>query len=364
MREPWLSQLRHNASMNRRAAAFAVLSLGALGLTVLGVSALQRMQQPDATRRMSTIASLPAACAFGADPDATGDAGSARQVRLMASTAKTWTGQPMRIADWANSKQSLLMLAKGEDPAIDTLLLYDPQTGTSASAGERRSAALLLRWSEGLGRATEQQDYAVDAAVLNQPRTAGSPLLAPVTSVIRVLNRPGTTQSLVFGSQQAVLVDSASGSCTLTINWDGDADLPLIDAAWSGDGRYLAMLMMADPNRLGPTTLRLLDMDLGQWRSAPQLAGAISAMRWRPGSHDLYVTLAHLDAPDRQDTFGAVDADTMSPIAVDGAPELFAPSYWGFVFGGDGRVLYAACGAPGADGVLRSNALCQWTVTP
>ena len=359
-----LNQLRHNARMNRRPAALAALFLGALGAAALGVAAFQRTQQPDAARRTLTIASLPKACAFGPDLDATLPAGSTRQVLFLAGATLNWRDQPVRLADWVASKQSLLIVSAGKNPSLDTLSLYLARTGADEPAGERRSDALLPRWSEGLGRATEQQDFAVDAAVLNQPRISGSPLVAPVSSAIRVLMRPGSTQSLVFGSQQAVLADSASGSCTLTVNWGGAADLPLIDAAWSSDGRFLAVLMMADSDRLGPTTLRIVDMTLGQWRTAPQTVGAISALRWRPASHDLYVTLAHPDVPDRLDTFAAIDADTLSLIEVDAAPVLFAPSYWGFVFGGDGRVLYAACGVPDSDAVLRSNALCQWTVTP
>ncbi len=349
--------------MNRRVAVLAVLFLGALGVIALGVSALLRTRQLEPAR-LPAIASMPAACAFDADSSAAAIASGARKLGFLSGAAKPWTGRPLRVADWALSKQSLLILTGSQESALDTLLLYNPRTGATDNAGQRRSATLLPRWTDGLGRATDQQDLVVDAQILNLPRAAVAQPMVLVTSLIRVLNRPDSTQSIVFGAQRAVLVDTAGGSCTLTINWEGDADLPLIDAAWSSDGRYLAMLMVADPERLGPTTLRILDMAMGKWRTVKTGDGAISAMRWRPASHDVFVALAHLEAPERLDTVAAIDADTLASIALDGAPELFAPGYWGFVFDDAGRVMYAACGVPDDDGVLRSNALCLWTVAP
>lgn len=363
MRERRLKYLRHNVVMNRRTAALAVVLLVALGLTALGLAALQRAK-PSALARLPALTSMPAACAFAAESDAAESIAVGRNVSFRAGDATPWTGQPLRLADWAASRQSLLILTAGKDPASEALSLYDPRTGASEPAGQRPASTLLPHWADGSGRVTMQQDLETGAQLLNQPRVAGVPTASLVTTAVRVIQRPDSSQSLVFGALRAVLMDSAGGGCTLTINWDGDVDLPLIDAAWSGDGRFLAVLMMSDPGRLGTTALRVLDMSLGQWRTVQAQDGAISAMRWRPAGHELYFAVTHLDKPERLDTLAAIDAGTAAPIDIAGAPELFAPAYWGFVFSGDGRVLYAACGAPDADGVLRTNAICHWMVSP
>jgi hypothetical protein len=277
---------------------------------------------------------------------------AAASLSLAKPGTKYITAEPQRLVDWTfRGLLAISRLPGGSEIAS----LHDPQSGASTR----------LPFVPG---ANAVSGITVNAPWLAAPRLAGSaqPAFADVT--LRSAARPGASMVAAYSSYRIALLDGAGGpGCDLGINRaSGEgADLPVIAAEWSSDGRYLAVLLLADAARLGPTVLRIIDMSDNTWRQFDPGPRAISGATWRPGSHTMLLTSALIG--EERDTLNMLSVLADGAIALaplgDGLT-FFAPSYWGVRFSPDGERLAIACVQPEADGVVRRGALCVWEVQP
>lgn len=277
---------------------------------------------------------------------------AAASLSLTTPGTRYLTAEPQRLIDWTS--RGMLTLSRRQG-GREVTSIYDPLAGT-------------MTMQPGVPAADAIGGVKVDAPWLAAPRLTGvaQPAFADIS--VRSVVRPGASTIAAFSSYRIALLDSAGGpGCELAINRAGGegGDLPVIAAEWSSDGRYLAVLLLADAARLGPTALRIIDMNDNTWRQVDLGTRAISSATWRPGSHTLLLTAAPIGE----------ERDTLSMLSVlaDGALAhapfgdgltFFAPSHWGVRFSPDGERLAIACVEPDVDGVVRRGALCVWEVQP
>ncbi|MCX6019622.1 MAG: hypothetical protein NTZ50_14190 [Chloroflexi bacterium] len=181
---------------------------------------------------------------------------------------------------------------------------------------------------------------------------------------LQIAAEPNGDRFIAWTSFGARFVDTPNAiECDLVVNRvEGRPDRPLIDVKWSRDGRFVALLMLADFDRLGPTVLRILDVQKGVWHDVAVGELAVSSVTWVPGRSVALVTAADLGAADGMDVMFVVDAESGAVARVDNAPVLFTPAYWGVRFSPDGTQLAASCVVPDPDGVVRRGSLCAWEV--
>jgi dipeptidyl aminopeptidase/acylaminoacyl peptidase len=346
--------------MNRNA-FFALLV--AIGVAIVVTAGLLPTGSSSVERATASAGDLigQGKCAFAPAPPAA-QAAALPDVRFGRRRDVPWIGPPARIAEWVSPTSALLLVLSGPQAGREAMALLQPETGEMRTLGERTTAMSLPRWSVEAQAVVERADARFSA--LATPREAAEGDAAYVNAEVQSVADPTGARVAAWSSHRAQLLDVASGDeCDLAINRvEEGADRPIIDAAWSSDGRYLAVLMLADAERLGPTVLRVLDLQAGVYRDAAVDALVVSAMNWIPGRSELLATAVDLGAPDAADAMYVVDARTGQGARVADAPALFAPAYWGLRFSPDGSSLAAACVQPDADGVVRRGAICTWEV--
>lgn len=354
--------MRHNASMTRNTVAVvggvgvlaAVVAIGAIvvGAPLVGAPAAAPTAAtlPTAAPR-ALISTGPGALCTLTQRDAVVREVAA-SLSLTAPGTRYITAEPQRLVDW--TFRGLLTLSRLQSGS-EIASLYDPASGAST----------VLPFMPGTNAVG---GIAVDAPWLAGPRIAGATLPAFADVTVRSAARPGSSSVVAYSSYRVALLDGAGGpGCEVGINRASgdDADLPVISAGWSSDGRYLAVLMLADAARLGPTVLRIIDMSNNTWRQVDLGPRAISSATWRPGAHSLLLTSAQVGEERDALSLLSVQADgalTHAPIG-DGLT-FFAPSHWGVQFSPDGAQLAVACVEPDVEGVVRRGALCVWEVKP
>jgi hypothetical protein len=173
-----------------------------------------------------------------------------------------------------------------------------------------------------------------------------------VSAAVRERQRPGRAGSvdvLYFHSGGAVLhnrIDSTR--CALPVNSDVAGALPIITAEWSPDGERIAFLLQADPARLGPARLRVLDREAQTLTDLPfDGVFAATSLAWHPDAKRLLLTVVEDASAPSYESLAVVDVDarTIDRAVIAGA-RFFAASHWGAHWSPDGTALAVACAEP------------------
>lgn len=348
--------------MNRNA-FFALLV--AIGVAIIVAAGLLPAIAPQdgAAASTTTAVDLKGAgrCAFVPAP-ATARVESLPNLRFGQRREVPWSGPPARIAEWVSPTAQLLLVLPGERAGREALALVAPANGAMSVVGDRPIAQSMPAWSAGANALAGRPDGRFSA--LAAPRDPAQSAPAYFNPEVQTTSDASGARTVAWTSYRARFIDVVSGEeCDLVANRVEDgADRPIVDARWSSDGRFLALLMLDEADRLGPTVLRLLDFDRAVWRDVDFDGRAPSTVNWIPSRGAALVTTVDLNAPDALDAIHVVDAASGAARRVPDAPELFAPAYWGVRFAPDGSALAAACVTPDESGMVTRGALCTWEV--
>jgi hypothetical protein len=134
-------------------------------------------------------------------------------------------------------------------------------------------------------------------------------------------------------------------------------------AAWSADGRYLAVLMLEGEMLPAQSALLVWDTKTGVVREAMRDAGvAITGLTWHPRINTVLLSAAALESPEREWLWQFNPETHTASVVVD--TPLYAPAYWGIAFDPEGARLAVGCPTPDAtSGVVTRGAICLYDVT-
>ncbi len=265
---------------------------------------------------------------------------------------------PARIAAWAQD-DTLLIVQTDAFTSTERVGLLALETGAVRALTTRASSPLLPELANKNAREIALAAPESPNVALIDLLPTGDPAHAYVDGAVRTRIRPHGPERLVFRSSGALLVGAAGPPCVWRINRDAAGVLlPLVDAAWSSDGRYLAALVQTDPLRLGATHVRVIDTESGLLTPFDTGAAPVGGIGWRPQGTQVLLTIADQAERSSYESLHLLDVRTaaLAPISQIGAQ--FSPSYWGAQFSTDGARLAVACAAPKPDQPLTDGRVC------
>jgi dipeptidyl aminopeptidase/acylaminoacyl peptidase len=349
--------------MNRNAFFALLVAIGVITVVIAGLLPTD-MSGENFAHSSATLDELrgEGRCAFSPAPP-TAQAAAVPELRFGPRREILWAGPPARIVEWISPTDQLLLVLPGASAGREAMALLTPSSGEVRALGDRSIAQSLPAWSVSANAVIERADARFSA--LSAPRDEAQGVAAYVNTEVQIAADVRGAHTVAWTSYRARLIDAASGEeCDLMVNRIADgADRPIVDAKWSSDGRWLALLMLTEAERLGPTVLRVLDLERAVWRDVNVDELTISTVNWIPGRLEVLVTAVDLSEPGAPDVMYVIDAASGGVRRAEGAPALFAPAYWGLRFAPDGRSLAAACVAPDESGLVTRGALCSWEVS-
>ena len=180
------------------------------------------------------------------------------------------------------------------------------------------------------------------------------------SGIYHIAWQPGGNRIAFFNNLGFFLTDASSRAlCEIDLGMYGEKRWAL-DAKWSPDGRYLALLTTVGESIVPFANLTLVDMRTGQVRHHDLKHHYLSALAWNPNSHDLLV----MAAPEQGDPAQAnlydlylVNAATgNSRQMLAGYPFMFSGIY-GVAWSPSGKEIALAC-PTAAKGLIAEGRLC------